>query len=92
MTSDRLLTAMADRGYREVITYSFVDPALQQQLFPDRQSLRLANPISADLSDMRVSLWTGLVQAWPVSRRVNSSKAEKDDRTLVEEMQPGTTA
>jgi len=63
VTSDRLLTAMADRGYREVITYSFVDPALQQQLFPDRQSLRLANPISADLSDMRVSLWTGLVQA-----------------------------
>jgi len=63
VTSDRLLTAMADRGYREVITYSFVDPAIQQQLFPDRPSLRLANPISADLSDMRVSLWTGLVQA-----------------------------
>ncbi len=34
VASDRLLTAMADRGYREVITYSFVDPALQQQLFP----------------------------------------------------------
>jgi phenylalanyl-tRNA synthetase beta chain len=62
ITSDRLLTAMADRGYREVITYSFVDPNLQQQLFPDSQSFRLANPISADLSDMRLSLWTGLVQ------------------------------
>ncbi len=63
VTNERLLTAMADRGYREVITYSFVDPVLQQQLFPDTQSLRLANPISLDLSDMRVSLWTGLVQA-----------------------------
>jgi len=63
VTNERLLTAMADRGYREVITYSFVDPALQQQLFPDTPSLRLANPISADLADMRVSLWTGLVQA-----------------------------
>jgi phenylalanyl-tRNA synthetase beta chain len=63
VTNERLLTAMADRGYREVITYSFVDPALQQQLFPDTPSLRLANPISTDLSDMRVSLWTGLVQA-----------------------------
>jgi phenylalanyl-tRNA synthetase beta chain len=63
VTNDRLLTAMADRGYREVITYSFVDPALQQQLFPDTPSLRLANPLSLDLSDMRVSLWTGLVQA-----------------------------
>jgi phenylalanyl-tRNA synthetase beta chain len=63
VTTERLLTAMADRGYREVITYSFVDPALQQQLFPDTPSLRLANPISADLSEMRVSLWTGLVHA-----------------------------
>jgi len=63
VTNDRLLTAMADRGYREVITYSFVDPVLQQQLFPDTPSLRLANPISADLADMRVSLWIGLLQA-----------------------------
>jgi phenylalanyl-tRNA synthetase beta chain len=63
VANERLLTAMADRGYREVITYSFVDPALQQQLFPDTPSLRLANPISADLADMRVSLWVGLVQA-----------------------------
>jgi phenylalanyl-tRNA synthetase beta chain len=61
--AERLLTAMADRGYREVITYSFVDPILQQHLFPERPSLKLANPLSADLSDMRVSLWTGLVQA-----------------------------
>ena len=60
---ERLLAAMADRGYREVITYSFVDPAMQRQLFPDTPSLRLANPISAELSEMRVSLWTGLVQA-----------------------------
>jgi phenylalanyl-tRNA synthetase beta chain len=63
VANDRLLTAMADRGYREVITYSFVDPALQQLLFPNTPSLRLANPISADLADMRVSLWIGLVQA-----------------------------
>jgi phenylalanyl-tRNA synthetase beta chain len=61
--NDRLLTAMADMGYREVITYSFVDPSLQRQLFPDAPVLALANAISADLSEMRVSLWTGLIQA-----------------------------
>jgi len=60
---DRILTAMADRGYREVITYTFVDPALQRQLFPDTPALGLANPLSADLSEMRVSLWPGLLQA-----------------------------
>jgi phenylalanyl-tRNA synthetase beta chain len=61
--NDRLLTAMADAGYREVITYSFVDPVLQRQLFPEEPGLALANAISADLSEMRVSLWTGLIQA-----------------------------
>jgi phenylalanyl-tRNA synthetase beta chain len=59
----RLLTAMVDAGYREVITYSFVDPLLQRQLFPEEPGLALANAISADLSEMRVSLWTGLIQA-----------------------------
>jgi phenylalanyl-tRNA synthetase beta chain len=63
VAKDRLLWAMADRGYREAITYSFVDPVLQQQMFPASPALRLANPISAELSEMRVSLWVGLVQA-----------------------------
>jgi phenylalanyl-tRNA synthetase beta chain len=54
---------MTDAGYREVITYTFVDPSLQRELFPSDAALRLANAISADLSEMRVSLWTGLVRA-----------------------------
>ena len=61
--NERLLTAMADRGYREVITYTFVDPTLQRQVFPGVPALALGNAISADLSEMRVSLWTGLIQA-----------------------------
>ena len=61
--NERLFTAMADAGYREVITYTFVDPVLQRQLFPDEPGLALANAISADLSEMRVSLWTGLIGA-----------------------------
>jgi phenylalanyl-tRNA synthetase beta chain len=60
---ERLLTAMADSGYREAITYTFVDPALQRLMFPDTPALTLSNPISADLSEMRVSLWPGLVAA-----------------------------
>ncbi len=59
----RLLVGMIDRGYREAITYSFVDPALQLQLFPDATALHLSNPISAELGAMRVSLWPGLLQA-----------------------------
>jgi phenylalanyl-tRNA synthetase beta chain len=63
VSNERLLTAMADRGYREIISYAFVDPLMQQQLFPDTPTLKLANPISVDLGEMRVSLWPGLINA-----------------------------
>jgi phenylalanyl-tRNA synthetase beta chain len=74
VSQDRLLTAMVDRGYREVITYSFVDPGLQRQMFPEEQTLELANPISADSSAMRVSLWPGLVQACRENLRRQQSR------------------
>jgi len=59
----RLKHALTDRGYLEAITYSFVEPGVQQLLVPDQDALALANPLSADLSVMRTSLWPGLVQA-----------------------------
>jgi phenylalanyl-tRNA synthetase beta chain len=58
-----VLQALATRGYEEAITYAFVDPALQEQLFPGRRALALSNPISSDLSVMRLSLWPGLIRA-----------------------------
>ena len=63
VSAERLGAAMVDRGYREAITYSFVEPLTQRQLFPDARALALSNPISAELSEMRVSLWPGLVLA-----------------------------
>ncbi|MDX3773716.1 phenylalanine--tRNA ligase subunit beta [Chromatiaceae bacterium AAb-1] len=54
---------LVDRGYQEAITYSFVDPKVQQVLFPQQQALILPNPISADMSAMRLNLWPGLLQA-----------------------------
>jgi phenylalanyl-tRNA synthetase beta chain len=59
----RAAAVLVDRGWHEAITYTFVEPALQRRLFPDEPSLPLANPISADLAEMRVSLWPGLVKA-----------------------------
>ncbi len=58
-----VLEALAARGYQEAITYAFVDPALQEKLFPGRPALALSNPIASDLSVMRVSLWPGLIRA-----------------------------
>jgi phenylalanyl-tRNA synthetase beta chain len=62
-SNERLLWMLVDRGYHEAITYTFVDPKLQERLFPDSRALLLSNPISADLAAMRVSLWPGLIGA-----------------------------
>lgn len=59
----RLRRQMVARGYQEAVTYSFVAPELQKTLLPEAVSPVLANPISADLSVMRASLFPGLVRA-----------------------------
>ncbi|WP_371344842.1 phenylalanine--tRNA ligase subunit beta [Ancylobacter sp. IITR112] len=55
--------ALAARGLVEAVTWSFV-PKPQAELFGGGQpALALANPIAADLSDMRPSLLPGLVRS-----------------------------
>jgi phenylalanyl-tRNA synthetase beta chain len=54
---------MVSLGYQEAITYSFVEPEAQKAMFPKHDAVALANPISADMSVMRVSLWPGLLKA-----------------------------
>lgn len=56
-------SVLLQQGYDEAITYSFVDPKKQSVLFADQASLTLPHPISADMSVMRVSLITGLLDA-----------------------------
>ena len=54
---------LLSKGYFEAITYSFVDPKVQTYLEPELEAIALANPISSDMSVMRLSLWSGLIQA-----------------------------
>ncbi|MBI4005576.1 MAG: phenylalanine--tRNA ligase subunit beta [Gammaproteobacteria bacterium] len=58
----RVREVLVQHGYQEVITYSFVDKKLQGLITPDVKPLVLTNPISAELSVMRTSLWPGLLQ------------------------------
>jgi phenylalanyl-tRNA synthetase beta chain len=53
---------LAGRGLVEAITWSFI-PEAQALAFGGSQDLRLANPISNDLSTMRPSLLPGLISA-----------------------------
>jgi phenylalanyl-tRNA synthetase beta chain len=61
-----VMRTLAARGYQEVITYGFVDPAQQSQLFSLQAggappAIELVNPIAADLAVMRTSLLPGLI-------------------------------
>ena len=60
---NQLKNTLVESDYQEAITYSFVDPKIQSLLFPKMEGLQLPHPISSEMSTMRVSLWTGLLQS-----------------------------
>lgn len=57
----KLCSTLINRAYHEAITYSFVDPKVEELLYLTNKPLPLANPISNELSVMRTSLWSGLL-------------------------------
>lgn len=60
---NRARRALASRGLNEAITWSFIAKATAEAFGGGKPELALANPISADLSDMRPSLLPGLLAA-----------------------------
>ena len=59
----RARRALASRGMTEAVTWSFITKAAAQLFGGGQRELEVANPIAADLSDMRPSLLPGLVAA-----------------------------
>jgi len=59
----KLRQTLVNRDYQEAITYSFVDPKVQSLIHPDETVMTLPHPISSEMSVMRLSLWTGLLQS-----------------------------
>jgi phenylalanyl-tRNA synthetase beta chain len=56
-----LRAALAARDYQEVINFSFVEEAWEQDYAGNAQPIRLLNPIASQMSVMRSSLIAGLV-------------------------------
>ncbi|MDM7849608.1 phenylalanine--tRNA ligase subunit beta [Pseudochrobactrum kiredjianiae] len=54
---------LATRGMMEAVTYSFISEAQAKAFGGGKSELKLANPIAADMSDMRPSLLPGLLSA-----------------------------
>jgi len=69
VSGDAAADLLVQRGYFEAITYSFIEPAMQELFAPGSPSLTLSNPISADLAAMRASLWPGLATALASNQR-----------------------
>ena len=61
--------ALVNRGYQEVITYSFISNEYHDLIDPDAKKIELKNPISDDMSIMRSSLWPGLLQTVEMNQR-----------------------
>ncbi|WP_028873843.1 phenylalanine--tRNA ligase subunit beta [Tepidiphilus margaritifer] len=57
------------RDYHEVITYAFIDEALERELLANEDPILLANPIARNMNAMRSSLWPGLLQALQTNRK-----------------------
>ncbi len=74
ITSKRIKNLLLDRGYSEVITYSFVSPSIQKLLAPQVAPLEISNPISSEMSMMRTTLWAGLLQ----TAQYNCNRQQQD--------------
>jgi len=58
-----LSSSLVNRGYQEVITYSFISNEMHDLVDPKAKKILLQNPISDDMAVMRSSLWSGLIQS-----------------------------
>lgn len=63
-------TTLTNKGFHEIVTYSFVDEKLQNLIDDDLKPRKLVNPINQDMEVMRTSLWGGLLQTY----RYNASR------------------
>ena len=66
---------LAALGLQEVVTYSFIDPSMQDLLDPTVAPLTLANPMSSEQSVMRTSLLSGLIEAVAANRARQQTQA-----------------
>jgi phenylalanyl-tRNA synthetase beta chain len=63
ISSNDFSSSLVNRGYKEVITYSFISNEMHDLVDPNSTKILLKNPISDDMAVMRSSLWSGLIQS-----------------------------
>ena len=61
--AERIEDLLADLGYAQAVTYSFIDPALAAVLDPNGAPAKVLNPVSSAHAVMRTNILPGLVAA-----------------------------
>jgi phenylalanyl-tRNA synthetase beta chain len=81
----KLEQVLVDRGFNEVVTYSFIDRGMHDLLSPHHEPLELINPISADMSIMRTTLWPGLLTSvqYNFNRQMRNLRLFESGRTFI---------
>ncbi|QJC38456.1 phenylalanine--tRNA ligase subunit beta [Enterobacteriaceae endosymbiont of Donacia fulgens] len=57
----KIKNILINKGYYEVINYSFINPVIQSILYPKIQQIKIINPLTIETSVMRNSLSYGLI-------------------------------
>jgi phenylalanyl-tRNA synthetase beta chain len=70
-----IMQSLVARGYQEVITYSFIAEKYHNLVNANANKIMLSNPISTDMSVMRSSLMSGLLQSVESNQRRGHSDA-----------------
>jgi phenylalanyl-tRNA synthetase beta chain len=78
----RARRAAINLGFRQVMSYSMVSPALLERTLPGRPALRIRNPLAEELSVLRTSLLPSLVATavHNLNRRAESLRLFELDR------------
>ena len=71
---------LANLGYQEIITYSFVVESWERDLLGNANPIKLKNPIASNMSVMRSGLWGGLLDT------LNYNLNRKQERAMLFEV------
>jgi len=71
---EQAAATLVARDYQEVVTYGFVNDKSNQLLSGIESELILSNPISSEMSVMRASLWSGMIDV------ASANAARQQDR------------
>ncbi len=83
--------ALVNRGYHEVVTYSFVEENFQKALTPELPYICLQNPISDDMKAMRTTLFPGLLQTVSYNQKRQQPRVRIFETGLVFTQMDGET-